>query len=158
MTYAENTTVSVEKSKAELDALLRKHGAAQRVFGDDDERGTAFAVFRLADRHYRLEIPMPKLEDFARRGRNERGWPNARSPEDQRKHHEQACRARWRAVLLVVKAKLELVAMGVSSIEREFFADLLLPDGRTMHRALAEQIEASYKTGAMPPLLGMGES
>lgn len=36
--------------------------------------------------------------------------------------------------------------------------DLLLPDGRTMHRALAEQIEASYKTGAMPPLLGMGES
>lgn len=157
MTYAENTTVSVEKSKAELDALLRRHGAAQRVFGDDDERGTAFAVFRLADRHYRLEIPMPKLEDFSTRAKGERGRLfGKRSPDEQRKHHEQACRARWRAVLLVVKAKLELVAMGVSSIEREFFADLLLPDGRTMHRALAEQIEASYKTGAMPPLLGMG--
>lgn len=156
MTYAENTTVTVEKSKMELDALLRKHGAAQRVFGDDDVRGFAFAVFALAGRQYRIEIPMPKLEDFARRGRKERGWPNARSPEEQRKHHEQACRARWRAVVLVVKAKLELVALGVSSAEREFFADLMLPDGRTVHRALAEQIESSYKTGAMPPLLGMG--
>jgi len=44
----------------------------------------------------------------------------------------------------VEKSKAELVAMGVSSIERD------------MHRALAEQIEASYKTENMPPLLGMG--
>jgi len=52
MTYAAGTSVSVEKSKAALDALLRKHGAGQRVFGDDDVNGKAYVVFALAGRQY----------------------------------------------------------------------------------------------------------
>lgn len=146
MTYAEGTSVSVEKSKFELDSLLRKHGAGQRVFGDDDVNGKAYVIFSLKERQYRLEVPLPKIEEFAKK--KQRSWMIACSEEEKRRRHEQACRERWRAVVLV--------AMGVSSVEREFLADLLLPNGARMHVALAEQIEKTYLDGSMPPLLGMG--
>jgi len=156
VTYAENTTVSVEKSKAELDALLRKHGAAQRLFGDDDEGGRAFVHFALGGRHYRLHVPLPKLDEF----KTKQGRPSYRrvngTRDEQLKLYEQACRSRWRAVVLVVKAKLEFVAMGVSTAEREFLADLLLPNGKPLHIEVAEKIRAGYESGQMPPLLGMG--
>lgn len=60
----------------------------------------------------------------------------------------------WRRLVLVVKAKLDLVADGGSTIEREFLADILLPDGRTVHQALGPQLADSYSNGHMPPLLG----
>jgi hypothetical protein len=40
---------------------------------------------------------------------------------------DQAYRERWRWLVLLTKAKLEIVRVGVSTCEREFFADLLLP-------------------------------
>lgn len=155
MTYAAGTSVSVERSKAELDALLRKHGAGLRIFGDDDEGGTAFVVFALRERQYRLEVPLPKSEEFAKKPQRGGGLV-ARTADEQRRAHEQACRERWRAVVLLAKAKLELVAMGVSSVEREFLADLLLPNGTRVHAFVEAQIANSYETGGMPPLLGMG--
>ena len=54
---------------------------------------------------------------------------------------EQACRSRWRALYLIIKAN------------REFFYDVVLPDGRTAGEFLAPQIEAAYETGERPPLL-----
>lgn len=44
MTYAKETTVSVEKTRVELDRLLAKHGAAQRLIGVDDKRAIASAL------------------------------------------------------------------------------------------------------------------
>ena len=38
-------------------------------------------------------------------------------------------------------------------IEAEFLANILLPDGRTVHEALQPQLAESYKSGRMPPLL-----
>lgn len=167
MTYAEGTSVTVERSRAELDALLRKHGAQQRVFADDDARGLALVGFSFAPtvderRQYRLEIPLPKLESFATRdvraqGRSRSTRRVPRSPDEQRKAHEQACRERWRAIVLLVKAKLELIALGVSSVEREFLADLVLANGATVHDSIAEGIRKAYLSGEVRPLLGMGE-
>jgi hypothetical protein len=62
-------------------------------------------------------------------------------------------RSAWRRLLLVVKAKLELVRDADSSIEREFLADILLPNGSTVHEELGPQLDDSYRTGSMPPLL-----
>ena len=70
-----------------------------------------------------------------------------------------AALAAWRRLLLVTKAKLEYIADGASTTEREFFSDILLPDGQTVHQAMAQQIEESYRTGNMPKLLpGFGET
>lgn len=153
MTYAQGTSVSVEKSRAELDRLLSKAGATQRMMGSDDVAGAAFVVFTLDGRQVRLRIPLPKLTDrkIERDGRGTR-----RNAEGQRKALEQASRERWRQLLLLVKAKLEAIALGLSTVEREFLADIYLVDGRTVHQALVEDLDRMYRDGAMPKLLGSG--
>jgi hypothetical protein len=62
--YAAGTSVSVENSKAELDRILGKHGATQRGVMADDVRGLAAIMFVLSDRSYRVEIPLPKIDEF----------------------------------------------------------------------------------------------
>ena len=62
-------------------------------------------------------------------------------------------RRRWRSVVLVAKAKLELVASGGSTFEREFLADMLLANGETMAEAMLPRVLEMYETGNMPSLL-----
>lgn len=161
MSYAEATSVSVEKSRAELDGLLSKHGATQRLLGSDDDESFAFAVFRLDGRQVRLRVPLPKRTDaeFVRKPAPPHAVdqsPRPRPPAEAAKLWEQACRSRWRALVLLTKAKLEAIALGVSTAEREFLADIYLPNGRTLHEELGAQLEQAYRDGGMPPLLGMG--
>jgi hypothetical protein len=70
---------------------------------------------------------------------------------------EQACRQRWRALALVVKAKLEAVECGISTFEEEFLAWMMLPDGSTVGDRMLPQLETAYRTGQMPPLLPWNE-
>ncbi len=62
---------------------------------------------------------------------------------------------RWRAFNLVVKAKLEAIESGISTLEDEFMAFIQLPSGETVGQWMQPQIEAAYRTGTMPPLLPM---
>ena len=162
MTYAEGTTVAVEKSKAELGTLLRKHGATSSGIAEDDGQGLAIIFFVLQGRHFRLEVPMPTIESCKPKlGQAPPAYKRLDDAARTRwlaKVHEQKCRERWRLLVLAVKAKLEYIALGFRSAEQEFLADLVLPDGRRMHGALEEGIAASYLTGDMPafPMLGPG--
>ncbi|MBT9828162.1 hypothetical protein GPL19_19805 [Enterocloster bolteae] len=47
---------------------------------------------------------------------------------------------------------------GISTVEREFLYDIVLPDGRTAGEWIAPQIEMSYQTGQMPAMLPMLEN
>jgi len=49
-------------------------------------------------------------------------------------------RQRWRVMVMVTKAKLEAVACGISTIEREFLSDIVLPDGRTVAETMTPVI------------------
>ncbi len=69
------------------------------------------------------------------------------------KNWEQACRQRWRALALVIKAKLEAVSAGISVFEDEFLANIVLPDGQLVGQWLRPQLAVSYEGGRMPPLL-----
>lgn len=162
--YASGTEVPVERSKAELDSLLGKHGATQRGVMSDEDRGIACAIFTIKARQYRLELPLPKPETFPNTSKLDweqeitcpQGW-NKWTVQQRRAWVEgkidQATRERWRAVVLLVKAKLEIVSIGLSSVEKEFLADLVLPNGQRMHAAVALRIEEAYLSGAMPRLL-----
>jgi hypothetical protein len=157
--YAEGTSVPVEKSKAELDGLLSRYGAAQRYIGANDATGEAQIGFTLKGRQYVLRLPLPKLADFATKPAPSRAVdqrPRARASEEQHAAWEQACRERWRAFTLLVKAKLEATQILGSTVEREFLADLVLPDGDTIGRAIAPKIAEAYQSGRMPPLFGPG--
>lgn len=136
--YAEGTPIPVERTRAELKKLLMQAGAARRSFESDDEHGVCRVVFRLGGFIVRLMVPMPKLDDFAEKRRRGRyGVVTSRAtPEEQRRAHEQACRERWRSLLLLVRAKLEAIRLGISSVEREFLPDLLLHTGHTVEERI----------------------
>jgi len=149
--YAAATTVSVEKSRAEIEALLRKHGASAFFSATDDQKGSAMIGFRLGDRMYRLEVRHPKIEQ-APKARTWRETPQQRDAR-LRKWLEQEERRRWRAQLLLIKAKLEMIASGETTVEREFLADMLTPNGQTVGQRVFAQL-AAYPSGVDMPLLG----
>lgn len=159
--YAEGTSVSVEKSKAEIDVLLGKHGASQRGIMADESSGRAMIAFVIAGRHYRLEVPLPtdardpSKPSWVLKGHDcPRGWDSwgiDRRKQWVRTEIEQKSRERWRAVLLMLKAKLELVRIGVSSVEREFLADLVV-NGKTIAQMIEGQI-GEVLAGHTPRLL-----
>ena len=45
--------------------------------------------------------------------------------------HERACRQRWHALFMAIKATLETVTSGISTIEAEFLANIVLPSTTT---------------------------
>ncbi|GAG36103.1 unnamed protein product [marine sediment metagenome] len=66
-------------------------------------------------------------------------------------------RQKWRALSLVIKAKLEAVESGISIFEEEFLAHIVLPDGRTIGDFMIPQIKTIYSSGKMPKLLPIGK-
>lgn len=145
--YAESTTVSTEKSRAEIERTLQRYGATSFAYGYE---GTKAQVgFAIEGRRVRfiLEMPDPGAHRFTHHSRG------ARTPEAAQKQWEQACRQSWRALSLVIKAKLEAVAAGITTVEDEFLAHTLLPDGTTVGEWAKPQIDEVYKVGSMPPPL-----
>ena len=53
----------------------------------------------------------------------------------------------------MIQAKLEAVESGITALESEFLANIVLPDGGTVGQWLAPQVEESYATIRMPPML-----
>lgn len=155
MSYASTTTVSVEKSRAEIDTLLGKHGASHRGIQVNEDLALAQIAFVIHGRKYRLDVPLPKLvkpKEFKGEPRGWWQWDDTKRANYLRSEYDQQCRSRWRAILLMLKAKLELVEIGVSSVEREFLADMVLADGQTMHLAVAEAIKRGLDSGTAPIL------
>ena len=69
MAYAEGTEVSPEKSRAEIEGLLKKYGAEAFSYAYDAEK--AGIGFRAKGRSIRFILPMPDPKKFGhdRRGR-----------------------------------------------------------------------------------------
>ena len=151
MSYAENTSVSVEKTRAEIEKLIIKAGAAQFVSGI--ERNRAVIGFTLDNRQIRffLTFPDPQSDEFI----YTKAKRYKRTDDQAYAAWEQACRAKWRALYLIIKAKLEAVDSGITTIEREFLANIVLPDGKTAGEWMLPQIEDVYNTGKMPNMLPM---
>lgn len=146
-TYARDTSVSVQQSQLEMERTLERYGATGFMRGWDQQN--AFVAFELKGRRIRFIVPMPDRGKFAT---TENGRKRT-SQNAMQAAWEQACRQRWRAFNLVVKAKLEAIDSGISTLEDEFMAFIQLPSGQTVGQWMQPQIEAAYQTGVMPPLL-----
>lgn len=123
--YAERTKVPVERSRAELEGLLDAAGATG--FGVMRSGSMRQVMFELDSvsvlMEMRVELPQPKA-----RGRARPAAATAASVQSALLAEE---RRLWRAMVLLVKAKLEAVASGISTVEREFLADVVMRDSRT---------------------------
>src|SRR5688500_12888236 len=102
MAYAENTAVPTDRSKAEIEKTLARYGADQCMHGWDRER--AVVGFRADGKYVRFVLPIPDRADFATTDRGKK-----RTAAAAEKAYDQAVRQRWRALALVIKAKLEAV-------------------------------------------------
>ena len=58
MAYAVNTSVSIAKTKADIEELIQKAGASQFVSGNRDN--LAVIGFSLSDRQIRFVLPLPE--------------------------------------------------------------------------------------------------
>jgi hypothetical protein len=68
---------------------------------------------------------------------------------------EQAARQKWRALLLLVKAKLEAVDANIATFEEAFVGDIVMPDtDKTVWEMAREPIKLAYETGEPVALLG----
>lgn len=138
--YAIKTDVPVRRSRDEIENLLAKYGGESFAYAQDS--GRAIIGFRITADSGRkiavkMELPLP-----------DRSKSQA--------HLEQLQRSRWRALVLVVKAKLEACASGISTVEKEFMADLVMPDGRTLTQHLGLQIDHMLTTNNRNPLMLTG--
>ena len=72
----------------------------------------------------------------------------ARTPDAALKEWEQAVRQRWRALALVIKAKLESVESGIETTEQAFLANVVvMADGFTVYERIKQPIALEYQTG-----------
>jgi hypothetical protein len=136
--FAEKTKVSPEKSMAEIQATLKKYGASKFAF-IEGENIVAIA-FVMNKRNIRFKLPLPHA-------------PKHMTIKAE-KEHAQEIRQRWRALFLVIKAKLESVESAIETFDDAFMAHIVMPNNQTMSEWGAHQIEKSYSSGKMPPLLG----
>ena len=152
--FAEGTSVPADRSRGEIERTLARYGATGFMYGWDDTG--AVVGFRSNERLIRFRLSMPDRRDpqFTMTPSGSR----ERSPAQAEAAWEAATRQMWRALLLVVKAKLEAIDAGISTFEQEFLAFITLPDGSTMGEWAAPQIEKAYATAKMPALLPGGSS
>jgi hypothetical protein len=147
VSYAEKTSVSADRSQAEIRNTLVRYGATHFAYGEGP--GKAVIGFRAHGRSIRFELPLPiPGGDFRKtpsgRERSERAAAEA---------WEQETRRLWRALALAIKAKLEVVQSGIATFEEEFLAHVVLPDNRTVGEHVGPMIEEAYRGGKVRALL-----
>jgi hypothetical protein len=146
MSYAKGTVVSVEKTVAELVGLVRRFGGSQIAQLDDSDR---FVIgFSMAERQVRFIVGFdpPTHQRFSERRTGKYGR-RAATNEERIASSEQHRRERMRALLLVVKAKLESVESRVETFEEAFLANFVMPDARTLYEHVREPIKDAYLLG-----------
>ncbi len=122
MTYAEGTTVSVSKSRVEIEDTLRKYKASS--IGVMLDPGMARVGFKIDRWAVLFKMPLPTDED-TKKLRDRNGWSLSDSGR-KRWLEQEECR-RWRCLLLTIKAKLVSVENRVETFEEAFLAHLVLP-------------------------------
>lgn len=147
--YAANTSVSSDRSRTEIEHVLMRYGATRFMYGTDAKGATV--AFEAQGRRVRFFLPMPDKTDKA--FTQTPGGRRKRDPQSALIAWEQATRQRWRALALVIKAKLEAVASGITDFEAEFLSHIILPNGATVGMWMAPQIKRAYETETMPPML-----
>lgn len=78
-----------------------------------------------------------------------------RSIAQSEKAWEQGTRQIWRALALVIKAKLEAVEAGITEFDTEFLAHIILPDGTSVGDWVLPAVAEAYESGDMPKALPM---
>lgn len=144
--YAENTSVPVERSLAELKREINRFGATG--FGYAEKGDRVQVIFECEGLRIRFDMHIPPRAAFTQDRRGNRRVDTAID-----RDWEQAQRRIWRSLTAVVKAKLVAVDDGISTFEQEFLAFVVLPEGDTIGDRMVPEIRHVARTGELPPLI-----
>jgi hypothetical protein len=134
--YAVDTKVPVNQTRNEIETELTRFGASSFAYAIQATK--ASVLFEYGGRRVRFDLPLPTAESETKTA----------------KLH----RAKWRALLLSIKAKLVSVDTEIETFEEAFLAHVILADGSRVADVVRPAIESQYKTGRMTPLLGGPQS
>ena len=149
--YASETGVPIERSRAEIERILTRYGAHAFMYAVDANK--AMIAFEVTGRHIRMVLPMPTDKDD-KIGLDR--WGYKRSDSAVQVLIEKEARRRWRALALVIKAKLEAVSSGIAVFDDEFLAYTVLPSGETFGQWAKPQLNQLASGGRMPKMLSAG--
>ena len=149
MKYAATTQVSPEKSRAEIEQVLKRYGADGFSYAYQGNRARVEFLYRAM--LIRFIIELPDRDKFVR---GPRGIRTSKQITDA---HQQAIRQRWRALALAVKSKLENTESGLWTFESEFLSHIVNPaTNRTISEEIAPQLAAICEGRGAPLLLSAG--
>lgn len=135
--YAQRTKVDQNRSKAEIESLLRKRGASGFVSGESG--GNFLLIFEMKNRRIKFVVPMLVPG---------RGVAETKAKAENKR--------RFRALLLVLKAKLEAVDSKIVEFEHEFLAHIVFDGSTTVGERMIPQMNRALAEKSLPPLLGSG--
>jgi len=136
--YAASTTVSSESSRNEIEKTLKRYGADQFAYASSSDK--AVIAFIKDGKQVRFDLPLPNRADYILTPTGK-----LRVPSSQEEAYSQACRQKWRALNIVVKAKLEAVESGIAVFEEEFLAYIVMPNGLTVSDMVLPEIQKAYE-------------
>jgi len=146
--YAQETSVPVDRSLAEIEKTLKRYGADQFLYATKLDK--AMIMFRSNNMLIRFIVPMPDPGSNeikkTKTGRTRKSTIVAEA-------YSKEIRRRWRALSLSIKAKLESVETGIALFEEEFMANIVLPNDQTVGEFMIPQIKEVYIQGKMPKML-----
>ena len=150
--YAKGTKVSPSKTELEIRQALCEFGVVDVALLTAGSTRSAAVLFVLDKRQYRLRVPLPDPDD-SEFTQTTHKRPR-KLPEGQRRQRvEQATKERWRALLLLVKAKLQAIRLGVTTFESEFLGSVTLtPDGQTVADFLLPRLAQAIEKNQLPQL------
>lgn len=126
--FAEGTDVPVEKSRGEITGILATYGVKRMGWMAGPEGDEL--MFELEGRQFRFQIKQPTWADISDR------YVYDKNEADRRRAVDAEWRRRWRANVLLLKAKLEFADDERSTVLRELLPYAVLADGRTLEEAV----------------------
>lgn len=153
--YAKDTEVPYQRSLEEIQFLLSKHQITKFGYIRDNDNFVSAFAFERQGRRFRFTIPLPDINasEFQYMARGV-GGKQKRTPEQTLKAWEKVINQRYRAVSMIIKAKLIAIDEGIATFEDEFLDKTLIPGTDiTVGEWATEQLTKGYLTGKVPPLL-----
>ncbi len=146
MSFAEGTSVPVERSRAEIERTLLKYGADRFACGWDGDR--AAINFTSNGRMIRFVLALPTLAEGKEKVPRKYSW---QAPTDAKVQawKDGETRRRWRCLLLAIKSKLECVETGIETFDEAFLSHIVTEGNITMYERL--QIEDNGVRMLAPP-------
>ncbi|UUL76170.1 hypothetical protein NG819_19925 [Pseudarthrobacter sp. Fe7] len=143
--YTRGDSYSSEASRKHIRQALEDYGATDITFG---QRGGMGAVaFKGDGRQFRIVMQLQQSEGaLAVRG----DIADSRLHEANAKGLERINRKSWHTLASAIDAKLGAAAAGISTLESEFLAHVVLPGNHTVLDQLEPVIESAYRSGQRP--------